>query len=588
MNIKELKFENKGAGEKPGAKKIEIDKDYPCLNFRALTFYHSNDEKVSVGNDIRLECFLHYKKVEYGKRGQTEQGKYQIVSEWILSKDNSYELLYPIEKRNLRNYNYMTLELTCEGESHDWSHAVLEYENKRIHQDELSLKSFGMHLQKPSNMNILFSAPFGEGKSTFLNYFFEDNQVTERYEVFKVFPVNYSVASNEDIFSYIKVNILMLLLGKDVESEKEEVSIGRTVQEYLFLRPKAFVANALKLSSALGDPEVTVIMGAVQKLINIAEKISDYHKERQTDDRKKAEEYLKYYYEREGSLFEDNIYTQIITQLIAQLKEKGKETVLIIDDLDRMDPEHIFRILNVIAAHTDRSFLEGTTYKNKFGFDKIIVVCDIDNLRNIFKHRYGKMVDFEGYINKFYDSEVFSFSISGIVESIVSDVLDKASDYTVGGLENFLEDFHKLKLITVRQLLDLSKKVSSSEGKVVPSGSLEFLMLSFLKTLLSVYNDVDKLIDQVEKLDSITIDKRIKNNCPEYCKFLLISLKYPSDSEKEESVNLRGNELTFKDNGYKATEVKRVTKNGGKEDYEPTAEDFKVLLKQNIKTASSI
>ena len=44
--------------------------------------------------------------------------------------------------------------------------------------------------------------------------------------------------------------------------------------------------------------------------------------------------------------------------LIDQLKKDGKKTVLIIDDLDRIDPEHIFRLLNVFAAHLDIRDLE--------------------------------------------------------------------------------------------------------------------------------------------------------------------------------------------------------------------------------------
>lgn len=42
-------------------------------------------------------------------------------------------------------------------------------------------------------------------------------------------------------------------------------------------------------------------------------------------------------------------------------------------------------------------------------FDKIVIVCDFHNIRNIFHHRYGSEVDFIGYINKFYSSDVYIF-----------------------------------------------------------------------------------------------------------------------------------------------------------------------------------
>ena len=44
-------------------------------------------------------------------------------------------------------------------------------------------------------------------------------------------------------------------------------------------------------------------------------------------------------------------------------------------------------------------FIKGI--KNKFGFDKIIVVCDYNNIQSLFHCRYGHDADFSGYIDKF-------------------------------------------------------------------------------------------------------------------------------------------------------------------------------------------
>jgi len=76
-----------------------------------------------------------------------------------------------------------------------------------------------------------------------------------------------------------------------------------------------------------------------------------------------------------GSIYELDSISQIICSAIA-VKKGGKKSVLIIDDLDRIDPEHIFRILNVFSAHFDIT----EDGKNKFDFDKIILVCDIQNI----------------------------------------------------------------------------------------------------------------------------------------------------------------------------------------------------------------
>ena len=80
-------------------------------------------------------------------------------------------------------------------------------------------------------------------------------------------------------------------------------------------------------------------------------------------------ELIKEAIDLKGSIYEDNLTTQIIRANIRLLKEESsKENVLIIDDLDRLDPEHIFRILNILSAHNDH-FDE-----NKFSFEKAIIV----------------------------------------------------------------------------------------------------------------------------------------------------------------------------------------------------------------------
>ncbi len=88
--------------------------------------------------------------------------------------------------------------------------------------------------------------------------------------------------------------------------------------------------------------------------------------------------------------------------------------ILVIDDLDRIDPEHIFRILNIFSAHDKLG-------ENKFGFIKVILVCDINNIKHIYHHFYGKNVDFFGYINKFYSSEVYEYSNKDYVKYFEED-----------------------------------------------------------------------------------------------------------------------------------------------------------------------
>lgn len=52
-------------------------------------------------------------------------------------------------------------------------------------------------LQDFDNSQILFSGPFGSGKTTFLKTYFE---ARNEYNVFRIFPVNYVLHENSLIF----------------------------------------------------------------------------------------------------------------------------------------------------------------------------------------------------------------------------------------------------------------------------------------------------------------------------------------------------------------------------------------------------
>ena len=111
----------------------------------------------------------------------------------------------------------------------------------------------------------------------------------------------------------------------------------------------------------------------------------------------KASLFLKSFTSTTGSIYEENSITHLISDILKQIKKNSsKKIILVIDDLDRLDPEHIFRLFNIFSSHFDASD------KNKFDFDKVIFVCDIENIEQIYQHKYGVNVDFSGYIDKFY------------------------------------------------------------------------------------------------------------------------------------------------------------------------------------------
>ena len=325
------------------------------------------------------------------------------------------------------------------------------------------IERFKNHLNLVDNNQMIFSGIFGIGKTYFLKEYFEQN--SEDYELFLLSPVNYSISNNDDIIDYIKYDIAFELLGKNVEYEKTDFSKLLTAQFYLkdnFLDTMSLLAKSGgKIGKAFSD-----IYENLKKIVN---NIKEHNSESQIDEKKELIDFLKELTARDNSIYEENRITELISGLVQKLKENNKEIVLVIDDLDRLDPEHIFRILNVFACHFDI----GNFTENKFGFHKIILVCDIENIRNLFHSKYGTNVDFSGYIDKFYSREIHYFDNKEIVSKSVETILSsikiqgaydhiinlKARDRTTTvNFKEILEDLINNDLLNLRTLLKLFDK----------------------------------------------------------------------------------------------------------------------------------
>ncbi len=274
---------------------------------------------------------------------------------------------------------------------------------------------FQEHLADEYNERILFSAPFGAGKSTFLKSFFDKH--TE-YITLKLYPVNYSIAPNQDVFELIKYDLLYELLNNyphEIELNKDQFSMLLISQ--MFVLHKMKIALPLKLlskaASLISGTEATIEETA-SSIIENYKAFSDYKNDINENELNILEKYIKSFKSKKGHAYELDDISELIISMLDRIKhaklksdpEKSFKTVLLIDDLDRLDPEHIFRLFNLFSAHYDE-----VTETNKFGFDKIIFVCDVNNIQQMFNHRYGLNVEFGGYIDKFYSSEVFKFDI---------------------------------------------------------------------------------------------------------------------------------------------------------------------------------
>ncbi len=273
-------------------------------------------------------------------------------------------------------------------------------------------EKFELHLSLTENYRILFSGIFGIGKTTFIEHYFEQRK--EKYNCIYISPINYSILNNADIFSYVKYDILTSLFSNKHYPLKEDYySILKTWDSFMLDNIGKIISTAVLLIPVIGK-QLNQFSNDLNKLAIDFKKYKNSKKEKEMN---AISEFVSKFHNNEGGLYESNLVTLIIQEWLKDIKSTGKENILIIDDLDRIDPSHIFRLLNVFSVHFNNKKEIG--FENKFGFDKVILVCDIQNIQNIFKNKFGIETDFNGYIDKFYSKEVFKFDTKRALKSII-------------------------------------------------------------------------------------------------------------------------------------------------------------------------
>ena len=283
-----------------------------------------------------------------------------------------------------------------------------------------------------SNNRCILSAPFGEGKSFFLNQYIE-SQVDE-YDFITIYPTNYQICDNRDILEYIKRDILFGLIALD------ETIIDRFDVTKLGILRKAILESKETVVECIPDINASVcgweVAFSPSKVVNTLLKIWESCEKLSPAHGNPYKEYLKSFTTEKGGIYELDAVTNLICLLVNERRENGRKAVLVVEDLDRIDPAHIFRILNVLSAHMTYTNGYDDGAKNKFNFDKILLLCDFMNIEKIYHHLYGEKTDFKGYISKFSAVRPFEYSIRDKIvkhvgclinryvrESIVSNVL---------------------------------------------------------------------------------------------------------------------------------------------------------------------
>lgn len=328
---------------------------------------------------------------------------------------------------------------------------------------EDELFSFDRYFE--ANSRCVLSAPFGEGKSFFLNEFMKKK--SSDYDFITLYPTGYQICDNKDVFEYIKRDILLALLALEPSflnalDKTYAVIIWESISECR----EDIVSCLPEINIGVhGTAGVTI---STANIVNAVCKVIEKCKKKWRFGGNHIKDYFNSFEHNKGSLYEFNPISNMISSLIAARK-KGSESsnprkvVLVIEDLDRMDPEHIFRILNVFSAHLNDD-LDADFSHNKFGFDKVLLLCDYDNIKNIYHHLYGPDADFYGYMSKFVAKGVYPYSLRSKVKEYMVSLLPK----------NLRINFPSIIDLIAKEIFDKNDSLKDDNLRTIKIKFLEF------------------------------------------------------------------------------------------------------------------
>lgn len=403
----------------------------------------------------------------------------------------------------------------------------LQINHQTIEQDFLE------HLNIENNNRILFTAPFGTGKSTFLKTFF--GQHKEDFLTIKLFPVNYCVSANEDVFELIKYDLLLELTG----NHKDEIALDKSDFSNLILS-QMFLLEEIKLTPLL----LAVIKqcgkigkSAVEILEEVKNQYKAFKEKIEIDEEKFIIDYAEKLEKQKGTPYEMDAISYLIKDLVERIKTKNKDkrSVLIIDDLDRLDPEHIFRLFNIFSAHYDR-----IDNSNKFNFDIVIFVGDYTNIRKIFHHRYGQDVDFTGYSDKFFSLVPFYFDNRQFIREQITNILSRIEFTGESRIHSFNEtevsqkQYHRFfictksivqslllcNLLNLRSLINYPPLIIPNHifhlTADQPYSPVNFPIITFFYLLKNFYYTFEEVRKKLEYLQSNLDRKTLTSSSNEY------------------------------------------------------------------------
>ena len=382
-----------------------------------------------------------------------------------------------------------------------------------------AIQRFEDHLL--SHDRVVLSAKFGDGKTFFLKKFKEKCMMDAEspFEFITLYPVNYQVLGNKDIFELIKHDVLLQILQAGIIDVRYEIT-DRMAFEFYVQSHFCTVGESFfeMLKSCGADDMVTKGFLAAFKSVNwlksLKDKVGKFKKE--IDQTAFLDNYLSTF--DENSVYENDIITKIIRDNIKAYQEKnGKRVVLVIEDMDRLDPAHLFRIMNVFSAHMDYGYrsmlpINNTLVGNKFGVSNVVFVMHEKNTEALFRHFYGECADYDGYMSKFYNKDIFRFSLAEEKENYA---LALISQETGLGEERIKEYFDNGFFITktMRQICYALDKVEEQFQSIRIKEDIrpnpQILKLIVISKRLGVSNDkiISVVVNHFKNLDRFYVDR---------------------------------------------------------------------------------
>lgn len=383
-----------------------------------------------------------------------------------------------------------------------------------------AMEKFENHLL--SHDRVILSAKFGDGKTFFLNQFKKKckEDKSSPFEFITLYPVNYQVLPNNDIFNLIKHDVLLQMLQLKMIDVNYEVTDKMAAEFYIqshFGSVAETFISMLSVVEANDAVSKALIAGLrVGKLFkSLRNKIDKYKEE--IDQTSFLDNYLSSF--DDNSVYENDVVTKIIRDNIETYQKVNKKrVVLVIEDMDRLDPAHLFRILNVFTAQMDygyRCFVPNvgdSLVGNKFGVSNVVFVMHEGNTKAIFHHFYGEDADYKGYMSKFYNKDIFTFSLAEEKEKYALSLISQETGISEDAVkEYFGKDFWNDKTLRdIRFAVDkAAEQFQSIEVKKGVKADPQLLKLFVIAKRLGVANSIifSVIISRFKKYDHFYIDR---------------------------------------------------------------------------------